>query len=129
MKIYDLKPFNTMITEGRVDPNVLLSLDNLIRDQGTKTNTFQFLVLARMVAALKLGFFYKEPNFFEVTYSTSKDLLDTLRGLDAVDLLAFAVRIRELLDVKDKDLLSKYANPDQETLTWLKWVASREAND
>jgi hypothetical protein len=128
MKLNEIKSIS-ILKEGRVDPNVMMSLDMLINDHGAKTNTFQLLVLARMIAALKLGFFYKEPNFFEVTYSTSKDLLDTLRALEPTDLTAIAAKVRSLLDVKDKDLLYTYANPDQETLAWIKWAASREAND
>ncbi len=127
MKLTDLKRHS--LSEGRVDANVLLSLDNLIATNGTKSNTFQLLMLARIVASLKLGYFYKETNPWESLHSVSKDLMDTLRALPAEELLALTMRVRELLEIKDKDLLYTYANPTQEVTSWIKFVASREAND
>ncbi len=127
MKLTDLKRHS--LSEGRVDANVLLSLDNLIATNGTKSNTFQLLMLARIVASLKLGYFYKETNPWESLHSVSKDLMDTLRALPAEELLALTMRVRELLEIKDKDLLYTYANPTQEVTSWIKFVTSREAND
>lgn len=127
MKLTDLK--QNPLFEGRVDANVLLSLDHLIASQGTKTNTFQLLMLARIVAALKLGYFYKESNPWESLHSVSKDLMDTLRALPPQELLALTQAVRELLDIKDKDQLYTYANPTQEVTSWIKFVSSREAND
>lgn len=128
MKLTELK-YDALLAEGRVDPNVLLSLDNLIATQGTKSNTFQLLVIARMAAALKLGYFYKESNPWESLHSVSKDLMDMLRALPPAELCALACKLREVLEVKDKDLLYTYANPTQETMSWIKWATAREAND
>lgn len=128
MKLTDIKN-HAMLSEGRVDANVLLSIDNLIASQGTRVNTFQLLMIARITAALKLGYFYKETNPWESLHSVSKELMDTLRALPPQELLNLAIRLRSLLDIKDKDELYTYANPTQELTSWIKFVASREAND
>jgi hypothetical protein len=126
MKLYDIvKP---ALLEGRVDPNVSLSLANIIRC-GKICDTFQAIVLARLLEFFKNGSFYKENNFFNPFVSTSKELLDTLRNLDPKDAVALAQKMQELLEIKDKDLLYTFANPTQETIAWIKWVTSREAND
>lgn len=115
------------LAEGRVDPHILLSIQQAA--QGWKPNTFTFIVMARLLELLRLGQFYKEPNFFEVTVSTPKPVLDHLKTLDQATLTQLAQRLMGLLDSKNQDELYTYANPTQEQMTWLKWVTSKEAND
>lgn len=116
------------LAEGRVDPNVTLSLDNIIR-QGKISDTFQVIVLARLMEFFKNGSFYKENNFYDPFTSTSKELLDTLRNLDPADAVALATKMKELLFIKDKDLLYSFANPNQEALAWIKYATDRDARD
>lgn len=125
MKLEHIAP--SKLAEGRVDPHILMSLD--MAAKGQKPNTFTFIVMARLLELLKMGQFYKEANFHEVTVSTPKDVLDTLRAMDSAELTQLAGRLNGLLQMKNKDELYTYANPTQETLTWLKWVTSKEAND
>jgi hypothetical protein len=125
MKIEHIAP--SKLAEGRVDPHILMSLQQVAN--GGKPNTFTFIVMARLLELLKLGQFYKQANFHEVTVSTPKDVLDSLRVMDMETLVPLAQRLMGLLDMKNKDELYTYANPTQETLTWLKWVTSKEAND
>lgn len=126
MKLYDIvKP---ALQEGRVDPNVTLSLANIVRF-GKVGDTFQAIVLARLLEFFKNGSFYKENNFFDPFTSTSKELLDTIRNLQPSDAVALAQKMQELLAIKDKDLLYTYANPTQENIAWIKWATSRESND
>lgn len=119
---------NHLITEGRVDPNVLLSLDQIIK-AGKASETMQFIVLARLVEFFKSGRFYKETNFYDPFLSTSGDLLKQLKGLKPEEQVELATKLRALCDVKDKDLLYSYVNPTQEALTWIQWATKREAND
>jgi hypothetical protein len=116
------------LAEGQVDPHVLMSIDNIIKN-GKISETFQTIALARMLEYFKNGIFYKEQNFFDPFVSTSKALLDTLRALDPEDAVALAKKMRELLEIKDKDLLNRFVNPEQEAIAYIKFVTSREAND
>jgi hypothetical protein len=125
MKLHNIA--TSKLAEGRVDPHIMLSLEYAAL--GQKPNTFTFIVMARLLELLKLGQFYKEANFHEVTVSTPKDVLDALRTMDPAELTKLAARLNGLLVMKNKDELYTYANPTQETLTWLKWVQSKEAND
>lgn len=126
MKLSDITKL-TLISEGRVDPNIMLSLQRVIQ-HGKVTDGMQNIVLARMLEYFRMGMFYREPNFYEVTVSTPKALLDTVRALEPKDAVALAAKILELLNMKDKDLLYSYANPTQEALAWVMWATRREAN-
>lgn len=127
MKLTDLN--SSPLLEGRVDPNVLLSIDNLIATQGTKVNTFQLLMVARIVAGLKGGYFYKDNNYWESLYSVSSEMMNMLRAMPPEELFGLAVSIRDVLEIKDKDTLYTYANPEQETLSYMKWLLSRKRAD
>jgi hypothetical protein len=124
MKLSELKSLH----EGRVDPNVVLSIDNVIRNQKL-TNHFETIVLARLLEFFKNGEFYKSSNFFDPFVSTSKELLDVIRNLETSDLVALATKLRELIEVKDKDELAAYANTTQEAIAWVQWATKREATD
>lgn len=128
MKIQDIAPKRIDLTEGRVDPNVILSLQNVVKG-GKVDNHFQTIVMARLLEFFKNGNFYKENNFFDPFTSTSKDLLDTIRHLDPADQVALAGKLLEMVYIKDRDLLSQYCNATQETIAWIRWVTRREAND
>ena len=82
-----------------------------------------------MLQTLKDGTFYKQSNPFEVNMSTSKELLDHLRGLKPEELSSVALRLLDLLSVKDADAYYNLANPAQEYLMWLQLFHSREADD
>jgi hypothetical protein len=130
MRIHEIAPnkLEQNLHEGRVDPNVVLSLQNIVK-AGKITNTFEAIVLARLLEFFKNGNFYQQNNFFDVFVSTSKELLDTLRNLDPKDAQALATKMLELVFIKDKDMLKQYCNPTQEALAWIKLVTSHEAND
>jgi hypothetical protein len=127
MKIYEIINPSIMI-EGMVEPNVMMSVQNIIKN-GKATNTFEYIVVARLLQLLKNGDFYKESNPLEVNMSTSKDVLDTLRALDPLDMVTVAKQLLDLLISKDKDEFYYLVNPAQEFAEWLKLVRSREAND
>jgi len=124
MKLEHIAP--SKLAEGRVDPHILLTIQHAA--MGRRPNTFTFIVMARLLELLRLGQFYKEANFHEVTVSTPKDVLDALRVMDSPELIKLAGRLHSLLDLKNKDELYTYANPTQEAITYLKWVTSKEAN-
>lgn len=128
MKLTQLYTGPRMIAEGRVDPNALLSLDSIIKG-GKATETMQFIVMARLVEFFKSGRFYKETNFYDPFLSTSGELLKQLRGLKPEEQVELATKLRAMCDIKDKDLLYSYANPNQEALMWIQWAMKREATD
>jgi hypothetical protein len=134
MRIHEIAPsrVTSELTEGRVDPNVVLSLQNVVK-AGKITNTFEKICMARLIEFFKNGSFYRggtnENNFFDPFVSTSKELLDTIQNLDAKDACALAAKLLELCFIKDRDMLAHYCNNTQETLAWIKFVTSREAND
>ena len=128
MKLTQLNTDKLLISEGRVDPNVLLSLDAIIRG-GKATETMQFIVLARLIEFFKSGRFYKETNFYDPFLSTSGELLKQLRALEPEEQALLATKLRAMCEIKDKDLLYSYVNPTQEALAWIQWATKREAND
>jgi len=134
MRIFEIakSKLDQGLTEGRVDPNVMLSLQNVIR-VGKVTNTFERICMARLMEFFKNGNFYRggtnENNFFDPFMSTSKQLLDTIQKLEAKEQVALATKLLELCTIKDRDLLACYCNADQEHLAWIKYATSREAND
>jgi len=130
MKIHEIAKANPIINEsGFVEPNLMMSIQNIVQ-RGRADNHFEFLVVARLLQLLKLGEFYKTSNpLFDGNISTSKEVLDHLRALPPTEMTAIAMKLLELLRVKDKDALYALANPAQEYLEWLKLFTSREAND
>ena len=128
MKLTDLTTPANLIREGQVEPNVLLSVRNIV-ERGRANNTFEFMIMARLLQMIKHGTFYKETNPFEVNMSTSKDVLDTLRNLPDKDMLGLAKRVYDLLTLKDQDAMRDMINPEQDFMYWIKLATAREAND
>ena len=128
MKLDQLYHGKRLVTEGRVDPNVLLSLDNIVKI-GKASETMEFIVLVRLVEFFKSGRFYKETNFYDPFLSTSGELLKSLRGMKPEEQTKLAKKLRDLCELKDKDVLYSLVNPTQEALAWIHWATAREAND
>jgi len=135
MRIFEIAPNNKLeqdLAEGRMDPNVVLSLQNVVK-AGKITNTFEKICMARLLEFFKNGNFYRggtnENNFFDPFVSTSKDLLDTIAHLEAKDAVALASKLLEMCYIKDRDLLASYCNATQENIMWINWVTKREANE
>jgi len=127
MKLTDVK--KKPLTEGRVDPNVLMSIGNIIKN-GKMTDHFQVAMLARFIEMMKHGEFYKQPNWWEwQNLPTPKQVIDVLRGLPDDVMTDFAKQVYTLLTMKDQDKFYQYVNPTQELLSWIYWVARREATD
>jgi hypothetical protein len=129
MKLHEIKN-NPIITEGGfVEPNLLMSIKNII-NRGRADNTFEYMVVARLLQLIKNGEFYKNSNpVFDSNMSTSKEVMDHLRALPPADMVAIAQKLWGALQVKDKDLLYALANPTQEYMTWIKLYQAHEAND
>lgn len=130
MKLLELNPgpLYALLSEGRVDPNVMLSIRNVIRD-GKITDHFQTGMLARIVEMMKTGQFYKETNFWEwQRLPTPKEIIDTLRALPSDVLVPFVQKVYEALLVKDQDKFYQFVNPTQELLTWIYVVAGVDAS-
>lgn len=128
MKLTQLYNGKRLIAEGRVDPNVLLTLQGIV-SAGKASETMQFIVLARLVEFFKSGKFYKETNFYDPFLSTSGELLKALKGMKPEEQTQLAQKLLDMCEIKDKDLLYSLANPQQEALAWIAWATKREAND
>lgn len=141
MKINELAP-SKLITEGEIDPNVLLSVKNVI-ERGKSNNVFELMVMARLLQILKDGTFYRTPNYLESNLSTSKELLDALRAMSAEDTVKVAKKLwaalmsKRAVSYADSLVYSDptachpctpglvpWANPAQGLLPWLQWFAS-----
>jgi len=131
MKLYEIAPAPpTMFPMGgQVEPNVMLSIANIMRRGGKNVNHFEYMVVARLIQMLKTGQFYKQDNSLFHPFSTSKEILDLLRDMPPAEIASIAGRLWELLQIKDQDKLYALANPTQEYLTYMKWLHSREADD
>ena len=130
MKIHEIaKPIPIISEGGFVEPNLMMSVRNIIQ-RGRADNTFEFMIVARLLQLLKNGEFYKNSNpLFDGNMSTSKEVYDHLKALPPDEMVALASKLWELLQVKDIDKLYALANPTQEALEWIKLFTSREAND
>lgn len=130
MKLHELNqvPLHSMLSEGRVDVNVLMSIRNIIRD-GKITDHFQTAMLARIVEMMKTGQFYKETNFWEwQRLPTPKEIIDTLRALPPEVLVPFIQKVYDTLLMKDQDKFYQFVNPTQELLTWIYAVSGVDAS-
>lgn len=128
MKLTQINDVKRLITEGHVDPNVLLSLQNIIK-AGKAYETMQHIVLCRLVEFFKTGRFYKETNFYDPHLDTPAASLQLIRNMKPEEQVELAKKLLELCEVKDKDALYALVNPTQEALMWIRWVTGREAND
>lgn len=128
MKLHEIKHIS-IVSEGMVEPNLMLSIQNIIK-RGHADNNFEFLCLARVIQLLKCGDLYRNSNpLFDGNFSTSKELLDHLRVMPPTEIKDLAEKLLSVLQLKDADVLSSYEHPTQEYLTWLKLFTAREAND
>lgn len=121
MKLHEIK-----INEGRVEPNLMLSIRNIML-KGKVDNHFEFMIITRVLQMLKNGTFWNTSNVMDSNLSTSKVLIDYLRALPQIDILFIVTKIWDLLQLKDQDL--SYYNPEQDSLDWIKLFTAREAND
>ena len=129
MKISEIARPSTIVKEGVVEPNVMMSVQNIIQ-RGRADNTFEFMIVARLLQLLKQGDFYKTSNpIFDGNLSTSKELMDYLRACPPAEMLSIAQHLWGALQLKDKDALYAMANPAQETIEWLKLFHAHEADD
>jgi hypothetical protein len=129
MKIHEIAQARLINEGGVVEPNVMMSVANIIR-RGRADNHFEYMVVARLLQFLKMGEFYKNSNpLFDSNVSTSKEVIDMLRALPPAEMTALAIRLYDLLQTKDRDALYALRNPTQEYLEYLKFLQSREAND
>ena len=134
MKLKELKNIS-LLKEGRVDPNVLLSISNIIKNNKV-TDSFQYLMLYRIIEMIKFGKFYNEPNFYRtpatnplVNIPTQVEILNTLRSMTQPDLVLLSTKFYEMLISKNLDELSSYCNVNQGLMDWINFVNSKEAID
>ncbi len=111
------------IFEGQVDINTLMSIDNIIRD-GKITNNLQNLQLARMIEMLKYNNFQKLSNWNEV--ETPAAIMQYVKNLSSEDVVCLAKKFKELLYIKDKDILNKYYDPKLELAIWQKFLLGQD---
>ena len=129
MKLYEIAKQGKIVSEGQVEPNVMMSVQNVV-NRGFANNVFEFLVITRLLQLIKIGDFYKTSNpIFDGNISTSKEIMDHLKALPHDQLKGIATKLWNLLQIKDQDALSHLANPDQETTAWLTLFHTKEANE
>lgn len=115
---------NTELFEGRVDPNILLNIDFLVRDGKVTSNT-QYFILAKMCEMLKYGEYWKDSNWFAV--ETPADIIAEVKALPVDQLVELAKQFRHLLFVKDQDILNKLAGqPEMSMLDWIGYVTKAQ---
>lgn len=127
MKIYEIAAPELM-SEGMVEPNTLLSIRNVVK-RGKATNTFEFVVITRLLQMLKNGTFYSETNPLEVNLTTSKELIDALRAMEPAQLAKIAGMLLGMLEAKDVDAFGRYCCPEMGYVDWINLFRSREATE
>lgn len=128
MKIYEIAAPRIMSEGGMVEPNTLMSIQNIVK-RGGANNHFEFLVMTRLLQMLKNGSFYRETNPFESDMSTCGELIFSLREMEPAKLAKIAEELLKMLEVKDADVFAKYCCPDMGYEEWIKLVTAREANE
>ena len=136
MKLYELKrELFLVLKEGRVDPNVLLSISNIIKN-GKANDMFQYLMMYRIIEMLKYGDFCKNANFYmtpnnyeQVMIPTQVEIISLLKSLPAETMVQLATKFHNLLSSKNVDELSQYMNINQSVIDWINYVIRKEAND
>ena len=124
MKLREVIPTNQIsLTEGHVDPSILMNMDNIIRD-GKVTNNMQNIYMARMIEMLKYGSFQKTSNWNEV--ETPASIMQFVKKLPAHESVELAKRFKEILYVKDLDLLNKWYDPKLELAAWQKFILAAQ---
>jgi hypothetical protein len=124
MKLREVIPTNQIsLSEGQVDPSILMNMDNIIRD-GKVTNNMQNIYMARMIEMLKFGNFQKTSNWNEV--ETPASIMQYVKKLPAHEAVELAKRFKEILYVKDLDLLNKWYDPKLEMAAWQKFILAAQ---
>lgn len=125
MKIYEIKS-PVVFTEGIVEPNALLSVRNVV-ERGKATNTFEFVVLTRLLQMLKCGTLSSESPI-QSHMSTSKELIDLLRSMNPKDLTEIARMLLTMLETQELGSRNLCC-PDMGYQEWINLYRSREATD
>ena len=112
MKLHEIA--RVELTEGSIDPNITLSIQNIIQ-RGRANNTFEYMAVARLLQF--------EP--------TSKEALDALRALPPVEMVKVATKLLTFIRNQDFAALMQpsLANPKQGYTDWLKLYTASEANE
>lgn len=113
----------SIITEGHVDINVLMSIDNIIKN-GKVTDTMQRVYMARIIEMLKYHDFQKINNWNEV--ETPASIMEYVKALPDDEAVQLAEKFKEILYVKDLDTLNKFYDPKLELAMWQKFILAAQ---
>ena len=128
MKLSQIYRGRRLINEGHFDIAATMAIDTVLR-QGKVTDTFQYIAIARMLEFVKCGYLYNAGNFWEVTVSIPKVILDTLKATESSKLISIVKHLKEVMDAKDLEICMSYCNKEQSINDWLNYVYSREVNE
>ncbi len=118
MKLSEIK----QLAEGRVDPNVLMSIDNIVK-AGKITSRTQYINLAKIIMMLRAGVFFKSANWFET--QVPADLVSQVRDFPEDQLVQLAKEFQQKLFIKDQDFLNKcQAHQELNMLDWVRYVTA-----
>lgn len=112
------------LDEGMVDPHLLMMMDDILNKKQV-TNRFAYVMIAKLVEMLKHGDLYKRTNLNEVC--TPAEIIAYIRAMPIDELMPLVTQLREMLFVKDQDLLNRCANSTQPLADWIRYVS--KAND
>lgn len=120
------------ITEGRVEPNALYSVRNVMMRGGKSPNTFELIVMARYLTLLQGGGFCSDANVvWNSNVTTCPVLLNALRELPADELTQIAAKLYQAMTAFDQGSVMDCftGSPGVDPLYWIKLATAREAND
>ena len=119
MKLTELKP----LKEGRVDPNILMNIDEVVA-KGKITSRTQYIIIAKIMMALKTGIFQSSPNWYEI--ETPSDVMSAVRAMPEAELVSLAGQFQKILLTKDQDLINKCSGQSSMgVVDWINFVNSR----
>jgi hypothetical protein len=134
MKLSDIKN-DKVISEGRVDINVLMSLANIIKNKKV-TDTFQYLILYRCLDLFKNGQFYHEnfmlapaDSFNPTKGPTQSSIITSLKALLPEQAVKLATTFYNLLTNKNENSLECLVDQKTSVEDWIKFVVCKEATD
>jgi hypothetical protein len=124
MKLHEITFLNNIsLIEGHVDPNILMSIDNIIKN-GKVTDNMQNVYMAKIIEALKYKNFQRISNWNEI--ETPAKIMQYVKKLPAHEAVELAKKFKEILYIKDEDILNKFYDPTLEMAAWQRFILSHQ---
>jgi hypothetical protein len=119
-------PVSPGVYDRMIEPNMLLSLQNLNRRQGKGANTGELVFVCQLLQLIALGELALGASPIEDYLPISKPLLDELRKLKPAELHKLTTA---LLKIVQAPAIVIPIDPVKSAIDWMRYFQAREATD